>query len=329
MQLQETNRISQGFRTKEILSSSLSQPLANIHKSTHVLEDDSEYSDPEFDDSEDEEESVEEEEATNSTSIIINQAKKEEINIRSSCQMFLKTQTEIKTNYREVAVKWLLKLHYNFHLANDVLFNAITYFDILLSNKKIPKSELQLYAVVCYWVSAKVDTRVQPSVAQFNNLSGEHFTNELFSRVEIELLGVLGYKLSFPTSKFFMRQPLTLLGADEKVTHVSRLVSEVALIKFDFMDYRPSINAAASVIISFACLGHTDKAIEMIKTELLDGSNMESLLNCTKLQCKYSKEFIATHKESSSNEVKSLFDLVNMEIDFDNMFQIASESICV
>ena len=321
MQLKETNRIFQEIRGKDNKTQNVVHNTTISDIVSHKTETESEYSDPEFEEYSEEEDDFSEEQTLDNTFLIISQARKDEVNIRTSCNLFEKTQTEVSTNNRESVVKWLIKLHYYFNLTNEVLFNSITYLDILMCTKNIPKAKLQLYASVCYWVSAKVDTRAQPSIEKFNELTGEKFTIDLFASVEIELITALNFKLSYPTAKLFIRQPLNKYEANENIRNISRFISEISLFKFEFLDYRPSMIAASALILSFASMGQIETAKEILKQELEFGSNINILKKCLHILKKHVAIEVESHLMTSTIQVKELLQMMNLNFDIEAFFQ--------
>lgn len=327
MQLHESNRIFNFEDNKEIVKS-FSQPVPQLSfNALKPVSNDSEYSDPEFDYSDDDVDLKEDEDEDELTSIeqMVNTARKEELDVHTSCKLFTAMQNEISPANRENIVTWLIKLNYYFRLTNDVLFNAVTFMDILLCKKTISKKDISLFAAVCYWVSSKVDTRAQPSVKEFNDASGFQFTQELFSKTEIELINRLNFKLHYPTTKFFMRQYQDEFYAseDQNVIDFSRFLSEVSLMKFDLLDYKASAIASSIMIIAFSAFGHFGNAVDIAVKEMSYGTNIEIIKKCIELLKKHALYLMNENKEPKSRGMKELFDKVNLGFDIDEIIQIA------
>lgn len=227
-------------------------------RSCIYVSDDDEYSDPEIENEYEEEADEEEGGAIEmllndfpaGSDIVYYCALQEEKEIPRSTNDFEMKQTDVTPRIREKAVKWILELNAYFKLTNDAKYNAVTYLDIVLSNRWVQKKELQLYTAVCYWLAAKVDTRAQPSVERINEATGEKFTQEEFNATEGIILDVISYQLSYPTSKLFMRFYLSIGNCTEYSILVANLFTEIGLLKFEFMDFKPSVVAAASVIFA-------------------------------------------------------------------------------
>ena len=326
MQLKESNRIYQIASNKRVFKS-LSQPVHQVVlNEKNPIPSDSEYSDPELVfSSDDDNENQEEEDEITSIELMVNTARKEEIDVHTSCNLFTEMQNEITPSNRESVVKWLIKLNYYFRLTNDVLFNTVTFIDILLCTKAIKKADMSVYAAVCYWISSKVDTRAQPSVKEFNDASGFNFTQELFSKKEIEIISILDYKLHYPTTKFFMRQLQDEFysSEDENVIDFSRFLSEISIIKFEFLDYKPSTIAASILIIASSSFGHVGNAVDVAVKEISFGTDLSIIKECINLLMKYALLLMDENKESKSRGIKELFDKANMDIDFEEILQIA------
>lgn len=330
MQLQESNRIFQFSSNKRVFKS-LSQPVNQVvMDEENPISNDSEYSDPEFNDSSDSDmQNLEEEDEITSIELMVNTAKKEESEVHISCNLFSSFQKELTPSNRESVVKWLIKLNYYFHLTNDVLFNTITFLDILFCNKTIKKTDISIYAAVCYWISSKVDTRAQPSVKEFNEASGFQFTKELFAKKETEIISMLNYKLHYPTTKFFMRQLQDEFYSrnDTDVIDFSRFLSEVSIIKFEFLDYKPSIIASSILIIASSSFGHMGNAIDVAVKEIKYGTDVNCIKKCVDLLMKYASLLMNENKDSKSRGIKELFDKADMNFDVEEILQIAVVNI--
>lgn len=326
MQLRESNRIYQISSNKRVFKS-LSQPVERVALDVlNPVSNDSEYSDPELNYSDDDiNHNEEEEDELTSIELMVNTARKEEMQVQISCNLFSAMQKEITPINRENVIKWLIKLNYYFRLTNDVLFNTVYYLDILLCSKMITKNDISAYAAVCYWISSKVDTRAQPSIKEFNDASGFQFTRELFSKIEIEIITILRYKLHYPTTKFFMRQLQDEFysSEDENVIDFSRFLSEVSIIKFDFLNYKPSVIASSILIVASSSFGHFGNAVDVAVKEISFGTDIDIIKSCIELLKKHALLLMNDNKDTKSRGIKELFDKADMNFDIDEIMQIA------
>ena len=307
-----------------------SRPTLN-YSSTNITEDD-EYSDPPCIDSDsDESEDVDLEDLfakvdaenandvlqlVNSANIIQRTAMEEQSLTPISKEAIIATQTEMSTKHREIVVRWLIQLNYHFKLTSDTLYNAVSFFDIYISKCPIKLSELQLYAAVCYWMSAKVDTRCQPSVEDFNKISNEHFTVEQFSKAEVEVFRALNYRLSYPTSKFFMRRLLLLTSKDQYVIEMTNFFTEIALQKWDYVGIPPYIIAVSAIFCSCASLENEEDAFVIMKA--CHSEDYDQLIECIKLMIQHGSLLRQKHKDNK--KCSELFARLNFDINLQHYF---------
>lgn len=247
---------------------------------------------------------------------IFQQAFQDELTIPISKQAIIDIQTSFTPKYRELIVRWLIQLNYHFKLTSDTLYCAVTYFDIYISHRKIEMNELQLYAVVCYWIAAKIDNRCQPPIAEFNKISCEQFTQEQFAKAEINIITALNFTLNFPTSKFFMRRFLMLTRNDNYIIEMTNFFTETAMQKWEFLEIPPSICAIAAIGCASASLGYASDAKAVIHAAKY--KDYELLLYCSQAMLKHGKETALKQKEIG-NEIE-MFSKVNFDVDISKYF---------
>ena len=307
-----------------------SKPTLN-YSSTNITEDD-EYSDPSdiYSDSENLDETdlddlfakVDSENANDilqvvkCANIIERKAIEEQELTPISKEAILSTQKEMTTKHREIVVRWLIQLNYHFKLTSDTLYNAVTFFDIYISKCQIKLQELQLYAAVCYWMSAKVDTRCQPSVEEFNKISNESFTVEQFSKAEVDVFRALNYKMSYPTSKLFMRRLLLLTSKDQYVIEMTNFFTEIALQKWDYVGIPPYIIAVSAIFCSCASLENEEDAFVIMKA--CPSDEVDLLIECIKLMIQHGSLMRQKHKDNK--KCSELFARLNFDINLQHFF---------
>jgi hypothetical protein len=273
----------------------------------------SEYSDPDFTDSDECPEdisSIPTEDLIFSRSLIL------ENQIPRSSARILEIQSPFDATNRERAVHRIIELNYHFQLSSDALYNAVCYFDILLSTFPFKLDSYQLIAAVCYWLSSKVDTGLKLTVDRINELIGTAFTSDSFKSMEITILNALGFQLSFPTAKMFMRRILTKSNATNDVFHVSNLLVEVALMKFQFVDVRPSIIAAAAIAVSWAGLRNLEAARMAIRESIW--TERKTLGDSMRTMVAYAERFVRG-KTADTGGIRALMGSMEFKFDIDSL----------
>jgi hypothetical protein len=241
-----------------------------------------EYSDPDFSESDQE---SEDSNSPTAEDMIFRQSLTLECQIPRSSSKIIAVQSDFNPRQRETAVKRVIQLSYHFQLTSDTLYNAVCYFDILLSSIVIPVSDFELFATVCYWIAAKFDTKHQPSVEKLTEFAGTTYTAEQFKTLELQIIEALGFQLCFPTTKVFLRSFLENGPENATIYHVANVFLEIALIEFMFVDVRPSVIAASAVAVAWAALGNNDAARETIR--ISSCTNLKLLTDAMKAMIGY------------------------------------------
>jgi hypothetical protein len=288
-----------------------------------LINEDNEYSDPEVSDFLENEQmdTVGEQRLPPMTDRILQQAIDEEQNSGVSCNRFQQIQREFRPKHRETAVKWLLQLNFRFGFSRDAVYSAIAYFDLVAARIPIPRAEIQGYAIACYCLSVKIDMRMTPTVEQLHELTGQQFTAEELFQTELHVLQALSFRLSYGTIVLHMRIYTQFIEPTPTFTSWTNFLAELALLKFEFLDYVPSIVARAVVVFSAATLGMMVEAREMlINSYCHDATAVEK---CTEILRVNAKATIHTWQRPSSDEFQELLRMVDLDVDLKPVLFIA------
>ena len=172
-----------------------------------------------------------------------------------SAEALMRHQTEITPQMHETAVKWMFKIHREYKMARDTLFQAVAYLNGVFGNRNVKIAELQLVTVTCLWMASKMEEGSIPKLDDMCAICSDHFTQDDFVRCEREVLVALGFRLNYPTSMFFLRRLLDVIDADDEIREVSKFFCELSLISIMFLDYYPDLIALAAVCLGKVCLG--------------------------------------------------------------------------
>lgn len=220
-----------------------------------------EYSDPDFEEDEDE---VPLDPSTSMTHLITSEALLSEREIKISWTKMLQNNPLLSPEIRERAIKHILHFNYTFQLTSDAFHNAIMYFNLVLSRTHIELSEMDLFAATCYHLASKVDTRIPIAPAKFNALIGTEFTVQDIAAMEVKIVIALGFKLSYPTAKLFMRGIIQEIDAPSEVIELTNVLVELAMMIIEFVEILPSIQATSAVAVSCGSIGRFDLAKHVI-----------------------------------------------------------------
>ena len=89
------------------------------------------------------------------------------------------------------------------------------------------------------------------SVAVWNrHVAGDEFTEEEILQSERTMLACLDFDLSFPNPMHFLRRISKADNYDIQTRTLAKFLLEISLLDHKFLDFKPSINAAASMYLS-------------------------------------------------------------------------------
>lgn len=161
----------------------------------------------------------------------------------------------IAPHWHETCVKWMFKIHREYEMTRDTLFEAVAYLNTAFARQDVQVSELQLLTVTCFWMAAKMEEGVVAKLDEMCQICSDHLTQADFVRCERNLLTILGFKLNYPTSIFFLRRLLDAINANNEIREASKFFCELSLIYVDFLDYQPDVIALTAACLAKVCLG--------------------------------------------------------------------------
>ncbi|OHT01769.1 Cyclin, N-terminal domain containing protein [Tritrichomonas foetus] len=257
--------------TKQSNTTSFMARFNNLPPTTLFDDDDSEYSDPDviedssaYDDDDDDDDddlpAVDRRNLNKPAKLakyaetIFSIARQDISSLTTSSEQFRLIQKEITPTMHETAVRWIMIIQKQYGMSNDTLYEAVTYLDTILSKWPVREKQLQMVAVTCTWMAAKIEERSVPKLEELSYMCSNEYKADDFVKCERKLLRILDFRLSFPTSKFFLRRLLDSIDAEQNVIEAASFFCDLALFPICFMDYSPNIIALAAVCLGKLCL---------------------------------------------------------------------------
>lgn len=287
--------------------------LPEMYDATQNVEDaEDEYSDPDF---EEDELDFPTTAPQIMTDLILKEALSSERELDISWAKMLQNNPLLTAEIREKAIKRIIQFNYTFQLSSDAFHNAVMYFNIVLSHTHIENNEMELLASVCYQLASKVDTRFFLSPPKFNAVLGTDFTQNDFKAMEMKVVITLGFKLSYPTSKLFMRGLIQSIDAQVEVIELTNVLVELAMMIPAFISIPPSIQAIAAVAISCAAVGSFDVAKEVTA----QCAKTDNLLLCIDTMINCGRTFVKK-KEATESSTQSFLAKLSFAFERDALF---------
>eukprot|EP00020_Sapocribrum_chincoteaguense_P000147 CAMPEP_0170750628 /NCGR_PEP_ID=MMETSP0437-20130122/11030_1 /TAXON_ID=0 /ORGANISM="Sexangularia sp." /LENGTH=353 /DNA_ID=CAMNT_0011089631 /DNA_START=32 /DNA_END=1090 /DNA_ORIENTATION=- len=170
---------------------------------------------------------------------------------------YMDSQVDVNKNMRALLIDWMAEVCQKFRLLSETLFLSVYIVDKFLSTQQVPRQRLQLVGVTALLVAAKVEEISSPLVSDFVYICDSAFSTDQILSLEIELLTVLGFNLTPATTLHFVRRFSKAARSDSRTHTLSKYITELALIDYAMLNFKPSLIAASAVYIARAMVGRT------------------------------------------------------------------------
>lgn len=185
--------------------------------------------------------------------------------------------TGITPVHRATVVDNMIAAAARLGLNNDSLFTAVAVLDRFLAVKPVLLPLLQPTAIACLWVASKYEQLVVPPVLHFAMLvqgsesalhsNSVHLSKQMLVELEADILAALDFRLAaIVTVKSFKAWLMQQLHCSKVAAAMSRrqldqlycmtsYLTEVSLLEYRLLPYKPSQVAAAAFVYAHVLLG--------------------------------------------------------------------------
>ncbi|XP_015068399.1 cyclin-A2-4-like [Solanum pennellii] len=176
--------------------------------------------------------------------------------IRRPLSNFMETlQRDITESMRAILVDWIVEVSEEYKLVPDTLYLAVHFIDLFLSKNYVERKNLQLLGITCMLVASKYEEMCGPRVEEFCFITDNAYTKNEVLAMEILILNFLGFRLSTPTAKTFLRRFIRAAQASYKnpnleLEFLANYLTELTLLEYGFLKFTPSAIAASSVFLA-------------------------------------------------------------------------------
>lgn len=163
---------------------------------------------------------------------------------------FIESQADVNCRMRAIVVNWMIEVHDRFKLLPDTLFLAVIILDRYMSAiTKIKKNRLQLIAVTALLVACKYEEIFSPEVRDFVCILDRTYEREDLMEQENQMMKVLKFELTFPTSLRYFEVLRELYSINQKYNHIALFLLELTLIDCRFSKYSQATVATTITFI--------------------------------------------------------------------------------
>ncbi|KAL5717425.1 G2/mitotic-specific cyclin S13-7 [Ranunculus cassubicifolius] len=118
---------------------------------------------------------------------------------------------------RVILVDWLIEVHNKFELMPETLYLTVHIVDRYLSQKAIPRRNLQLAGMASMFIASKYEEIWAPEVSDFIHISDDAYSREMLLIMEKSILGKLEWSLTVPTLYVFLARYIKAAISDQEV----------------------------------------------------------------------------------------------------------------
>lgn len=151
---------------------------------------------------------------------------------------------------RAILIDWLVEVHMKFRLSPETLYLCVHMLDRYCSEERVPRAKLQLVGVTALFLATKHEEIYPPEVRDCVYITDRAYDRQEVLDMEQKILKALNWKISMPTAYPFLDRFLSMTKASELTQHAAHYYMERTLQEHDLLEYRPSMVAAASVILA-------------------------------------------------------------------------------
>lgn len=159
-------------------------------------------------------------------------------------------QTDINEKMRIILINWLIEVHFKFRLLNETLFICINIIDRYLSQKNINRKYLQLLGITSLFIASKYEEIYAPSAKDLIYMTDNAYKIDEMIKMENDILGVLKFELTFPTSLMFLELYGDILNLDEINFFRCYYLNEISLICYNLCGVCPSLIACVCLYLN-------------------------------------------------------------------------------
>ena len=204
-------------------------------------------------------------------------------------------QPEIEWNMLPFLVDFMIEVHSQFRMSPYTLHLAINLVNRYVSKRVVFKKHYQLVGCAALWIAAKFEDAKDkvPTVRQLRIMCVNAYDEYMFVRMEGHILSTLGWELGgVQTCEAFVQHQIARLRGqhghvDGRLIHLARFFLDLSLFGREFLSFKPSEIAAASIALARDILGSQQfiqqrvvDCVELLLTKMPSASSI--------LQRKYS-----------------------------------------
>jgi hypothetical protein len=167
-------------------------------------------------------------------------------------------QPELQWYMRPYLVDFLIEIHQQHRLRPETLYLALNIVDRYVSKRIVFKKHYQLVGCASLWIAAKFEDAKDrvPTVPELCQMCCGAYDESAFIQMEGHVLSTINWVIGHPTTESWLRLACVTGQIEEQRTqHVARFVMEITLFHKEYIPFKPSELALASLLLARFMLG--------------------------------------------------------------------------
>lgn len=205
--------------------------------------------------------------------------------LRPNPRYLTEVQTDgLEESHRALVMDWNIELVETLGMSNETLLLGFNFLDRVLSDRSMPKEELQVTSMSCMWVASKVCDGPIPTATRLAGFAG--VTKKQIVKTEHAVLGDLDWNLQSVTVYHYVHLLMPYLeDPTEKLKMYSEHVAVAQALSYQFLHYEPSTLAVATICVAAELVHEQSGRHEEVLKHLCSVADVDVTvaLKCVKL----------------------------------------------
>jgi hypothetical protein len=203
-------------------------------------------------------------------------------------------QPELEWSMLPFLVDFMIEVHMQFRMSPHTLHLAVNLVNRYVSKRVVFRKHYQLVGLTALWIAAKFEDAKDkvPTVRDLKNMCVNTYEEDMFVQMEGHVLTTLRWEIGgVSTCETFAAHQINRLRGrnghvDNRLIHLTRFFLELSLFERDFLAFKPSEVAAASVALSRHILGsqqfiqqhYTETEVDCVELLLINLPSASAIL---------------------------------------------------
>lgn len=214
--------------------------------------------------------------------------------------VYMSKQTEINQGMRTMLIDWLISVVHEFNLNCMTMALFVDIIDRYSSKYQVTVKKYQLLGAAALLVACKYGEVNFPPLKQIASITENAFTDQEVKQMELHLMIMLGFSITFPLSFEFFDICAVKLRFSKEMYTVGELILKLAAVKYKFTKYRNSVlGISAALLVHRTCY----------PDELTDFVNMQNITSlCEICYCSSELKDMCSESTLKHSEIVKYYD---------------------